>query len=125
MRSKSAAGITPFGEADPSDPFRALSVVANQFPEPTGWERPGRPLDPNAVSKAFAKRRSVAELSKIRLHDVRHAHATLALQAGVHRKVVSDRLGHGDIALTLNTYSHAVPALQESAADTIAALISG
>ena len=85
----------------------------------------GRPLDPDGVSKAFTKRRSAAGLVRIRLHDLRHTHATLALQAGVHPKVVSDRLGHGDVALTLNTYSHAIPALQESAAETGAALISG
>ena len=85
----------------------------------------GRPLDPDGVSKAFTKRRSAAGLVRIRLHDLRHTHATLALQAGVHPKVVSDRLGHGDVALTLNTYSHAIPALQESAAETVAALISG
>jgi integrase len=58
------------------------------------------------------------------VHGLRHTHATLGLQNGIHVKVVSDRLGHSDIALTLNTYSHAIPALQESAADAIEALIS-
>lgn len=60
--------------------------------------------------------------SSIRLHDLRHTHATLALQAGVHPKVVSERLGHATVSITLNTYSHAIPAMQEEAASLIAGL---
>jgi integrase len=48
---------------------------------------------------------------------------TLALEAGVHPKVVQERLGHATIAITLDVYSHAIPALQEDAAETIAALL--
>jgi hypothetical protein len=55
-------------------------------------------------------------LPQIRLHDLRHTHATLALQAGVHPKVVSERLGHVTVSITLDTYSHATPAMQEEAA---------
>ena len=50
---------------------------------------------------------------------------TLALQAGVHPKIVSERLGHGDVGVTLNTYSHAIPALEEEAAARVAALVFG
>jgi hypothetical protein len=50
-------------------------------------------------------------------------HATLALAAGVHPKVVQERLGHANIAITLDTYSHAVPALEEEAAHTVAVLV--
>ncbi len=57
-----------------------------------------------------------AKLPAIRLHDLRHSHATLALRAGIHPKVVSERLGHATVAITLDTYSHAIPALQEEAA---------
>ena len=57
-----------------------------------------------------------AKLPEIRLHDLRHSHATLALRAGIHPKVVSERLGHATVAITLDTYSHAIPALQEEAA---------
>jgi integrase len=66
-----------------------------------------------------------ADLPRIRFHDLRHTHASLALSAGVHPKVVSERLGHADIALTLNTYSHAIPALQETAAAIVANLVLG
>ena len=64
-------------------------------------------------------------LSRIRFHDLRHTHATLALAAGVHPKVVSERLGHADIAITLNLYSHTIPAMEEEAAAKVAALVFG
>jgi integrase len=64
-----------------------------------------------------------AALPPIRLHDLRHTHATLAHQAGVHPKVVSERLGHATVSITLDTYSHAIPALQEEAAALIAGLV--
>ena len=62
-------------------------------------------------------------LPTIRLHDLRHTHATLALQAGIHPKVVSERLGHATVSITLDTYSHAIPAMQEEAAALIAGLV--
>ena len=52
-------------------------------------------------------------LPTIRLHDLRHTHATLALQADIHPKVVSERLGHATVSITLDTYSHAILAMQE------------
>lgn len=85
----------------------------------------GAVLDPESVSRHFrqAVRRSM--LPPIRLHDLRHTHATLALQAGIHPKVVSERLGHATVSITLDTYSHAIPALQEEAAALIAELVLG
>ena len=64
-------------------------------------------------------------LPAIRLHDLRHTHATLALRAGIHPKAVSERLGHATVAITLDTYSHAIPAMQEEAAAKIAELVFG
>ena len=64
-----------------------------------------------------------AGVPEIRLHDLRHTHATLALCAGVHPKIVSERLGHANIGITLDTYSHAIPAIQEEAAVKIAGLV--
>lgn len=83
----------------------------------------GSTLHPERISKIFEQHVRRAGLPRIRFHDLRHTHATLAFQAGVHPKVVSERLGHADIALTLNVYSHAVPALQETAAVLVASLI--
>ena len=57
-----------------------------------------------------------AGLPHIRLHDLRHTHASLLLQAGVHPKVVQERLGHSSIRVTLDTYSHVMGGLQEAAA---------
>ena len=62
---------------------------------------------------------------RIRLDDLRHMYATLALKAGVHPKVVSDRLGHATVGMTLDLYSHVTPALGRDAADSVAAAIFG
>jgi integrase-like protein len=64
-------------------------------------------------------------LPYIRFHDLRHTYATLQLQAGVHPKGVSEALGHANIGITLDTYSHATPSMLEQAAETIAATIWG
>jgi integrase len=61
-------------------------------------------------------------LPRIRLHDLRHGWATLALQAGIHPKVVQERLGHANIAITLDTYSHVTAGLHEEAAEDVAAM---
>ena len=82
-------------------------------------------LHPAAVSKRFQELISALDLPRIRLHDLRHTYATLALQSGVHPKIVSERLGHSTIALTLDIYSHALPTLQQEAAEKVARLIFG
>ena len=76
----------------------------------------GTPLDPSTVSHAFNKIIRKAGLPHIRLHDLRHTHASLLLQAGVHPKIVQERLGHSSIRVTLDTYSHVIGGLQEVAA---------
>ena len=58
-------------------------------------------------------------LFALRLHDLRHTHATMLLRAGVHPKVVSERLGHSSISMTLDVYSHVMPGMQEEAAEKI------
>jgi integrase len=83
----------------------------------------GEALDPESVSRYWRQAVKKALLPTIRLHDLRHTHATLALQAGIHPKVVSERLGHATISITLDTYSHAIPAMQEEAAALIAGLV--
>jgi len=83
----------------------------------------GSPVHPDRLTKAFRSLVSAAGLPSIRLHDLRHSYATLALGAGVHPKVVSERLGHASIGITLDTYSHVLPSLQEEAADTVAGVI--
>jgi integrase len=86
-------------------------------------EHDGRPLDPSRVSRRFRKLVARSGLPKIRLHDLRHTHATLALQAGVHPKIVSERLGHATVSLTLDVYSHAIGHMQAEAAEEVGRLV--
>lgn len=83
----------------------------------------GTPIHPETLTKVFQRRVRKAGLPRIRLHDLRHTHATLALRAGIHPKVIPERLGHASVGITLDTYSHAIPAMQEEAAEQIAALV--
>jgi integrase len=80
----------------------------------------GRPIHPHRFSKWFEQHTGAAGLPKIRLHDVRHSYATAALAAGIPAKVVSERLGHANIAITMDTYSHVLPGLDAQAAGTVA-----
>jgi integrase len=83
----------------------------------------GSPIHPQSFSEAFERHAAAAKLPKLRLHGLRHTHATLALRAGVHAKVVSERLGHASVAFTLDTYTDALPDMQETAAGMVAALV--
>lgn len=84
-----------------------------------------RPLLERAgLRKPGATKDSPAEERGIRFHDLRHAHATHLLLAGVHPKVVSERLGHASIEITLRIYSHVLPGLQRQAADKIGELLA-
>ncbi len=75
---------------------------------------------PDAVSRAFAALVRQTGLPRIRLHELRRGWARLALGAGVHPKVVSERLGHSTVGITLDTYSHVVQGLDTEAAATVA-----
>ena len=79
---------------------------------------------PDSVTHAWRNLARRTGLKGIRLHDARHTHASLMLKQGVHPKVVSERLGHATIAITLDTYSHVVPGLQEAAAEGFDKLVN-
>jgi integrase len=83
----------------------------------------GQPLQPWAVSKAFRDRAKAALLPPIPLHGLRHTYATLALASGVNPRIVSARLGHATVALTLDVYSHVLPQQDREAAERIAELL--
>ncbi len=76
----------------------------------------GGPLSPDTVTHAFAKIIKRTGLPHVRLHDLRHTHATLMLKQGVHPKIVSERLGHSSVTITMDTYSHVLPGMQTEAA---------
>ena len=73
-------------------------------------------MRPNTVTREWSILAKRAGLPPIRLHDARHSHASLMLKQGVHPKIVQERLGHATIAITLDTYSHVSPGLQQAAA---------
>jgi integrase len=83
----------------------------------------GTPLDHRNLFRDFKETLKKAGLPDIRFHDLRHTAATLMLQQGIHPKVVQERLGHADISLTLNTYSHVLPSMQEEAAEKMDELL--
>lgn len=85
----------------------------------------GSPSDPTRWTKDFTRLVKRSGLPHLTLHGLRHMHASLMLVGGVHLKVVSERLGHSNIAMTADTYSHLLPGLQESAALILDNVLSG
>ena len=85
-------------------------VFCNQF---------GGFYNPKKVDKHFQQLLKEAGLEYMRFHDLRHSTATILLTAGVHPKVVQERMGHSTIAMTMDIYSHVLPSMQQEAADKI------
>ncbi len=76
----------------------------------------GRHLEPRNLNTAFGRLLVRSGVRAIRFHDLRHTCATLLLARGVSARVVMDILGHSQIAVTMNTYAHVIPAMQQQAA---------
>ncbi len=76
----------------------------------------GKPLLPDTVTHAWIKAVRRSGLKPIRLHDVSHTHTSLMLKQGIHLKIVQERLGYSSVTITLDTYTHVAPGLQEAAA---------
>jgi integrase len=112
---------------------RQLAAQAARRAAATDWQEQGllidrgdgRPLNPDTLSAGWARHLRRQQLPPVRFHDLRHAHATLMLAQGVHPKIVSERLGHASIGITLDTYSHVLPTLQQEAAAAFDALFPG
>jgi integrase len=85
----------------------------------------GSPLHPDRFSARFVDKAQLLGLPPIRLHDLRHTWASLALADGVHPKIVQERLGHANISITLDIYSHVTAGLHSDAANRVAGLIFG
>ena len=83
----------------------------------------GTPVNPNNVTRSYRRLVLLAGVPGIRVHDLRHTAATLLLRAGRHPKEVSERLGHATVGITLDTYSHVLPDMQEEAAEAMSALM--
>ncbi|MGH2724417.1 MAG: tyrosine-type recombinase/integrase [Actinomycetota bacterium] len=85
----------------------------------------GRPVNPGTLSSGWHRFCRLRGLPPVRFHDLRHGHATLMLLQGVHPKVVSERLGHANIGITLDIYSHVLPTMQAEAVRAFDALFPG
>jgi integrase len=83
----------------------------------------GSNLNPDTLTQWFDRTVRRTELPRIRLHDLRHTHASHLLAAGVNVKVVSERLGHASTSFTLDRYGHTLPGQQATAAAAVAALV--
>ena len=79
----------------------------------------GGPLDPDSLTKAFGAARRRSGVDGVRLHDLRHAFATLHMKSGTNARVVSDLLGHATVSFTLQTYSHPDAQMAAAAMETI------
>jgi len=85
----------------------------------------GGPIHPDLFSQSWQRLMRDSELRTIRLHDLRHTHATILLKAGVPVKVVSERLGHSSPAFTMTVYQHVLPGMQADAAAAFSAAVFG
>lgn len=99
-----------------------------------GWGRSGlvfhrgrgdeQPILRGWLNREFARILKSARLPEIRFHDLRHTHATLLLLKGVHSKIVQERLGHSTISITIDTYSHVLPSMQEEVSSKLNQMFS-
>jgi len=79
------------------------------------WD--GTPFVPTSITRAWRRLADRTGFKGIRLHDARHSHASILLKQNVHPKVVQERLGHANIAITMDIYSHVMPGMQQAAAN--------
>ena len=80
-------------------------------------------ITPDAMTRKWRRFIDAHDLPDIRLHDLRHSNATALIQAGVNPRVVQQRLGHSDVNITLNTYTHVLPEMDEEAAAKLDSIV--
>jgi len=98
-----------------------VCTVRDERHRPNG----GMPINPNNVTRSFDVIVKRAGVRRITPHGLRHTHATMLLRQGVPAKIVSERLGHASIGITLDTYSHVLPDMQDTAADAMDTIMAG
>lgn len=102
--------------------FQAAEFAAVGITNDEGWvftDGDGNPIHPHALYQSFRRIVANADIPPLRFHDLRHTHGSLLIKEGVPVKVVSERLGHGHIAHTIQTYQHLLPGMSAEAARTI------
>jgi integrase len=83
----------------------------------------GQPINADYLAKQFRLILDLAGVPRIRLYDLRHSAATIALAAGVSPKVISEQLGHASTAFAWDTYAHVLPHMQDEAATRVEAML--
>ena len=120
----------------PSNVLEELKIIKDKFDEKKHTlkgdflnynlvvsSKEGTPINPRNLGRSMDLIIKKAVVPRITFHSLRHTHATLLMEKGVNMKVVSERLGHSDIRITMNRYTHVVPTLQNQAAEVIGSLI--
>ena len=103
----------------------AVEADASGDSDPVFAARDGGPMHPDSFSNTFARLVATTGLPRIRLHDLRHTYATLALDAGMHPVVLAERLGHSTVATTMDLYAHVTPPISRDGADIVANTLFG
>jgi integrase len=85
----------------------------------------GRPVHPDTITDRFNRLVDRARVKRIRLHDVRHTYATVSIDSGVDPKIVSDRIGHANMAFALTRYTHRSTGKDRAAAENVAGVLLG
>ncbi len=102
-----------------------LEILKNYYKNYIGFQEEWfifgglHPLSPSTIGRKKDKYCEIANVKKIRIHDFRHSHASLLLSKNVPITVISKRLGHSDIDLTLNVYSHMIPKDEDKVVDIL------
>src|SRR3972149_4450697 len=134
MARPGRSGPAPAGGAWWGCPWRRCGAARGAPARPGPASARSRPPPPrgrctrgrggSALRGAWRRLAKAAGLERLRFHDLRHAHASLLLQQGVHPKIVSERLGHSGVNITLDTYSHVLPGLQAEPAARLDELLA-
>lgn len=103
---------------------RRLAAAAWQDTDLIFCTRTGGPINPNNIARAYEAIIRRAGVRRIRFHDLRHTHATWLLQSGQPVKVVSERLGHAKVSITLDTYAAVLPDMQDRAVEALDELMA-
>ncbi len=122
---KTAKGVRHINLVDAS--VNILAELRKNALAAHGWSKSarlfhrgdGELIDRMWLSREFSRILKRANLPAIRFHDLRHTHATLLLLQGVHAKIVQERLGHATIAVTIDTYSHVLPSMQDQVVEKL------
>ena len=105
-----------YDEAVRSNPaFKDLGYVL--------FKENGEPFHPDSLTQKWERFKAKHKLPSIRLHDLRHSNATAMIAAGINAKVVQHRLCHANVSITLNTYTHVLPSMEQSAVETLDSII--